>query len=432
MPAPSPTQVVAILERLREAATNGSREPTAILSAEEHTALLNLHIHDPLSAGVVLQQLREHARTLEGWTPADVRSLNFNMYREGVRNYQRQQDAIESATNVVRIGTQRQARTRRERVHAVQVDQGHGMSASQMVETDSPRLVAVGLLRMQREGRIWFDAFHKRCFTDWNGTHDGHVMPVRAVDDSFADSVTTWFHESDRRLIKLNELTVQRIIQHVGSLDVRNEPVDWLEELEWDGEERLESLFLRGFGASTTSFNRMAGRCWFLSMVARIMEPGCKVDTMPVLIGGQGRAKSSALETLGGKWYRTASSSIDSKDFLVELHGAWVFEIQELHSLIASKLGSAKIKAVLSTRIDHFRVPFGRLAMDHKRTAVLAGTTNNRDWHSDETGGRRFWPVHVGDVDLRWLRENRAQLFAEAKFFYDRRDQLPAAPISED
>lgn len=431
MPAPTAEQVTSILERLREAATNGSREPTAILSAEEHRIMLDLHVHDALSAGVVLQQLREHVRTLEGWSRTEQRGINFNMYRDGARDFLRRQHAIEQATNVVRINTQRAANSRRERRHPVEVDTSDGMSPQQMVEADSPRLVAIGLLRTQRGGRIWFDAFHKRVFTDWSGTHSGTVIPTKAVDDGFADNVTTWLHESDRRLTKMTEMQVQRIIQHVAQHDVRNEPLDWLNEQQWDGEPRLSQLFTRGYGALETSFNREAGRCWIVSMVSRIHEHGSKVDTMPVFIGGQGKTKSQSLEVLGGDWYRAASSGVDSKDFLQELHGALVFEIPELHSMISSRHGSAKIKAVLSTRVDHFRVPFGRLAADHKRTAVFAGTTNNRDWHNDDTGGRRFWPVHVGNIDLDWLRDNRAQLFAEADFYYKGRiEALTASRIA--
>ena len=412
---------MAVLGRLQEAATNGTREVCSVLSAQEHRVMLDLHVHDPLSAGVVLAQLREHARTLEGWTPTEVRALSFNMYVSGARAHIRQQQQIDSAANVVRMNTQRVARSRRERQHPVAVDPGHGMSPAQMADSDSVRLVAIGALRTQREGRIWFDAFHKRVFTDWSGTHDGAMKPVAAADDVFGDNVTTWLHEIDRRLTKLNELQVQRILSHVAQHDIRNEPLDWLEAQQWDGVPRLTDLFERGFGASGTKFNQMAGRNWFLSMVARLHEHGCKVDTMPVLIGPQGKTKSQALEVVGGPWYRAASSGVDSKDFLQELHGALVFEIPELHSLISSKHGSAKIKAVLSTRIDHFRMPFGRLAADYKRTAVLAGTTNNRDWHNDDTGGRRFWPVHVGRIDLKWLSQERPQLFAEANHYFKER-----------
>ncbi len=110
-------------------------------------------------------------------------------------------------------------------------------------------------------------------------------------------------------------MQVQRLIQHVAQYDIRNEPLDWLNDQTWDGVERLEFLFTEGFGALTRRSIVRSARCWMISMVARINEHGCKVDTMPVFIGGQGKAKSSALEVLGGEWYRAASSSVDSGTF---------------------------------------------------------------------------------------------------------------------
>jgi hypothetical protein len=174
-------------------------------------------------------------------------------------------------------------------------------------------------------------------------------------------------------------------------------------------------MFASAFSAPDTAFNREAGRCWFVSMIARIMEPGAKVDTMPVLQGPQGTLKSTALEIIGGKWYKPATSSVDSTNLLMEIHGTIVYEIPELHSILTSRHDSAKIKAVLSIHEDTFRAPYGRRPESHKRTAIFVGTTNDHGWHADNTGGRRFWVINVGDrIDLDWLKANRDQLFAEA------------------
>lgn len=430
MPVPTPQTIEAIVERLRGAVDAGTREPTAVLTAEEHRAMLELHVHDPMAAGVVLQHVREHARTLVGqrpaaeggWTRGEARGINFQLYVAGARAAQQREAQIETATNVVRIAAQRGARVRRARTHDVSgpVD-GAGLSPAQMLETDSPLLVAYALLVQQRAGRIWYDDFYKHARTDWRGDEDGRVIEAGQVNDEHVNRITRWLHSQDKRLNRLGVQNVNFIIDAVANEDKRNEPRDWMASIEWDGESRLSSLMTRGYGADNTRFNHEVGRCWFASMAARVSAPGIKVDTMPVFIGPQGILKSQALEVIGGDWYRAASSSIDSKDFLQELHGSLVFEIPELHSMISSRQGSAKIKAVLSTRIDHFRLPYGMRVGEHKRTAVMVGTTNNREWHSDETGARRFWPVHCGRIDLDWMEENRAQLFAEAYVYYHSR-----------
>jgi putative DNA primase/helicase len=207
----------------------------------------------------------------------------------------------------------------------------------------------------------------------------------------------------------------------------KNECKEWLLSLRWDGIERLPYLLSDGFGAEFNNYTQAVGRCWMVSMVARAMLPGCKVDTVPVLEGKQGKQKSSALSVIGGKWFVECHESVMSKDFFGVLKGHLLVEISEMHSFSRSEI--ERIKGIISCQVDRYRKAYGRHTEDHPRQTVLVGTTNRDDYHKDDTGGRRFLPVMCKEISLNWLRENRDQLFAEAMGRFMR---VPFNAIPED
>ncbi len=133
-----------------------------------------------------------------------------------------------------------------------------------------------------------------------------------------------------------------------------------------------------------------------------------------MLEGPQGALKSSALRALcaDDQWFLEDLSDITGKDALLQFGGKWIVEIAELQSFKGAADG--RLKAFISKRVDTYRPPYGRITQDYPRSVVLAGTTNDLQFLEDSTGGRRFWCLECGTIDLDGIVRDRDQLWAEA------------------
>lgn len=196
---------------------------------------------------------------------------------------------------------------------------------------------------------------------------------------------------------------------------------DYLQVLTWDATARLDTLFIDYLGAADTPYTRSVTRKAFVAAVARIMQPGCKYDTMPVLIGGQGRHKSTILAKMGGAWFSDSLRTFDGKDAMETIQGTWINEVAEMQAMNRTDINA--VKAFLTKTNDYYREAYGRYAADRPRQCVFFGTTNSRDCLVDATGGRRFWPI---DIDQQGRTKNvfedldseRDQLWAEAVTYW--------------
>ena len=271
---------------------------------------------------------------------------------------------------------------------------------------------------------IWFDEFHQRVLT----SREGSPREWRDVDDIWL----TVYCQRSLGLPKMTTKVIREAVEIFSFQHTRNEPRDWMAGLTWDQTPRVETFFIDCFGSEDTPYIRAASRNWWIAMAARVFDPGCKFDNMVVLEGNQGRFKSTALNIIGGDWFMEATETIGSKDFLQALNGKLLVEIAELDSF--SKADVRSIKKTISCRVDTYRASYGRRAQDFRRRCVFVGTTNDDEYLDDPTGGRRFWPIKIGAIDLDRIKTTREQLFAEAAHRFKRGEswwQMPDSAIEE-
>ena len=235
-----------------------------------------------------------------------------------------------------------------------------------------------------------------------------------------------------------SESKIWSAVERVAERRARNPVADYLLGLEWDGACRLQdwvywSVFRPAEEAGVYldqargDLYSTYGRKWAIGLVARALDPGCKMDTVLVLSGRQGFCKS----TLLAAWSPWSDLFVDtpldlrSKDKYQVIQRSWIYEDAELAS--GTKAAEESKKAFLSQAADTYRSPYSKVPKTVPRSNVIVGTTNDAHPLRDSTGSRRYWMIqcpkieHLPDehadqpvADLDWLRANRDQLLAEA------------------
>jgi predicted P-loop ATPase len=222
--------------------------------------------------------------------------------------------------------------------------------------------------------------------------------------------------------ISVSQADGETIINRLAKGNAYHPVLRYLEEVSnthGDDTTIIQGLASRYFG-TTESIYEIYLKKMLVAAVARVFEPGCKVDTALILQGPQGLGKSTFFSTLAGSdWFDDSmGAATGERDERLKLHQFWFLEWGELESIFRKK-DVASTKAFLSSQVDTVRPPYGRQALTLKRRSVIVGSTNQNDFLTDSTGNRRFWVVPVKKrIDIKTLEAERDRIWAAAVSLY--------------
>lgn len=233
------------------------------------------------------------------------------------------------------------------------------------------------------------------------------------------------YNDIERDLALSSHTKIDSALMEVFYKNRYNPIVDYLNNVVWDGERRIEKLFIDLLEANDTELNRYMTKVWFVAAVKRIFEPGCKFDNMIVLQGEQGIGKSSICDLISLNFSNDVSlNEVGHKDLINKLNRTWIAVVDELDSF--NKKEMSNIKTFISNTRDTARLAFGKNAETYLRHCVFIGSTNDSTFLRDNTSlvERRFWVIKCnkkkkdGKVFDVLTKEYINQLWAEAVYYY--------------
>lgn len=259
---------------------------------------------------------------------------------------------------------------------------------------------------------------------------------VKPCYDNFRDELVFIDHssgkmerENDERFTKLrmrleamhqflpigkdNMRDAVRVVARENEIDTAQ---GWLNELEWDGVERIERFVPDYLGGDDTEYTRAVGLYIWTAAAGRIIVPGLKADMIPIMKGPQGYRKSTAIAAMAPSQDQFVEIDFDEKDddLARKMRGALVCEIPELRGLRTRAIEA--IKAFVARTHEKWIPKYKEFPTTFPRRCIFIATTNDDMFLADNTGNRRWLPFEVKRyIEVAKIIADRRQLWAEAR-----------------
>ena len=261
--------------------------------------------------------------------------------------------------------------------------------------------------------KIAYDNF----FSEVMRTPEDEPNAWRALKDE--DYTELRAHLDKRGFMPVSGEMMRDCVWAVAQENAFDTAITWIKSLSWDGTPRVESFLRDCFGAEDNAYTRSVSLYMWTAMAGRVLDPGCKADMAPILVGLQGLGKSQGVSAIAPARQYFGEIDLTDRDADLSrlLRGKLVVELSELRGLSSRDMESTKS---FMSRTDEEWVPkYMEKARKAPRRFIFIGTTNQDEFLADATGERRWLPVRVGKVEVDRIAADRPQLWAEARELFE-------------
>lgn len=198
---------------------------------------------------------------------------------------------------------------------------------------------------------------------------------------------------------------IKSYLFNIADMNRYNPIHDMLDEHKNNNPENLERIYkILNLQAS---FDKLLVKKWLIQTVAfafATYDNQVSTEGMLILQGKQGLAKTSFFRVIAGNplWFNEGVCiDVSNKDSLIKAVSAWISELGEIDSTF--KKDQSALKAFITSPLDRIRLPYAAAISDMPRTTSLCGTVNPDKFLKDDTGNRRYWVIHVDNIDKKQL-----------------------------
>lgn len=199
---------------------------------------------------------------------------------------------------------------------------------------------------------------------------------------------------------------------------------DYLDSGTWDGNKRLETMYIDWFRLEDTPLNRLKASVFMRAAVKRVMEPGWEFNNVILFVNDFKASGYSFCEKLDPKFTFFHKSELKNiKEYAPRFNEHWICYVNELRG--KTKQQQMRNMEIFFRSKDTFVPFYEKQAVTNNRHCVFMGSTYNEKFleFNSITPDSRYWIIDCSNADDYYIEDNLddktvKQLWFEAYYMY--------------